>query len=547
MLYQFLMESYNAFSKHDKSCRRDAAICQFPQPVGVSPLYMTNASFSCGVLYYITVELNRTAMKKYILNLLFISGVLAGLPLMGQTSGAVWTYGPEMNTTRIQAFIAQLDDDRNMIFGGREEGFVSCDKADAYDPVTGEFKQYTMQVPHDMGAVTRMQDGRFFICGGGANLGIAPGYAEAEIFDPEENSFTAIGSMTMGRMQHSAVTLTDGRILIVGAWYNGIGAAEPEIYDPVYNTFTATAGDLVYPRAGAIALPTNDGGAVVIGGWPTYGGDTYKAVEYFDPVSSTFSVLTPELLPSDPGWLVYNFTEFRPYEEKVMYDGKYVFKAYKGSGFSIEFALITFDPETKTFDEIDLTESLIQNGIDSYYDMVLNTDGSYAYLLGVDVDGDYNLYLVTVNLADGTVSMPDEAFNMDAGEYLIPTMSWIPSEERILLVGISTSGVDYFHATNRTLLLTPEIKGTDVEEWNTADWQVVPNPAHDWLQLKGNGQPYEAITITDLQGRKVWNSGQEAAAAEVLHIDVSTLPAGLYVLTVHAASGTWSKEVVIVR
>jgi hypothetical protein len=487
-------------------------------------------------------------MKKYILNLFLMSALMVGMPAMGQTGGAVWTYGPEMNTTRIQAFIAQLDDDRNMIFGGREEGFISCGLADAYDPVSGEFKEYGMNIPHDMGAVTRMQDGRYLISGGGGNSGIAPGYAEAEIFDPADNSFTSVSSMTMGRMQHSAVTLSDGRVLIVGAWYNGIGAAEPEIYDPVYNTFEATAGDLVYPRAGALALPTNDGGAVVIGGWPSYGGDIFTEVEYFDPISSTFSVLTSELIATDPGWQVHNFTEFRPYEEKVMYDGKYIFKAYKGSGLSIEFALITFDPETKTFDAIDLTASLIQNGIDSYYDMVLNTDGSYAYLLGVDVDGTYyDLYLVAVNLADGTVSVPADAFQLDAGEYLIPTMSWIPMEEQILVVGISTSAGDYFHATNRTLLLTPEVKGTDVEEWNTADWQVVPNPAHDWLQLKGNGQPYEAITITDLQGRQVWNSGQEAAAGEVLHMDVSTFPAGLYVLTVHATSGTWSKEVVIVR
>ncbi len=486
-------------------------------------------------------------MKNYILKIAFLYSVLLSVPAMSQTGGAIWTYGPEMNTSRIQAFIAQLDDDRNMIFGGREEGFVSCNLADAYDPISGVFKEYSMNIPHDMGAVTRLQDGRFFICGGGWNLGIAPGYAEAEIFDPSDNSFTSIGSMTMARMQHGAATLTDGRVLIVGAWYNGIGAAEPEIYDPVSNTLKATAGDLVYPRAGAVVLPTNDGGAVVIGGWPSYGGDTYKQVEYFDPVTSTFSVLTTDLMPSDPGRQVYNFTEYRPCEEKVMYNGKYVFKAYKGSGLSIEFALFTFDQETKAFEAIDLSASLMQHGIDSYYDMVLNTDGSYAYLLGVDVDGDYNLYLVSVNLADGTVSVPDDAFNMDPGNYLVPSMSWIPSEEQILLTGISTSSVDYFHATNITLLLTPLVKGTNVEEWSTDTWKVFPNPAADVLRLQGNGQPYTSVAIRDLQGRTVWNQVYGQVTDEPLDIDIHMLPAGMYLLTVHGTSDSWSTEVMIVR
>ena len=60
-------------------------------------------------------------------------------------------------------------------------------------------------------------------------------------------------------------------------------------------------------------------------GWPTYGGDLYTSVEYYDAVNNTFSEFSSELIPEDPGWLVQLYGEL-PHSEKVMFDGRYLLK-----------------------------------------------------------------------------------------------------------------------------------------------------------------------------------------------------------------------------
>jgi hypothetical protein len=278
-------------------------------------------------------------------------------------------------------------------------------------PISSGFTNYDMLMPHDGAAFTRLQDGRYLLIGGSDDWGIAPGYAEAEIFNPADNSFTFTGSMTMGRMQHTAVTLTDGRVLVVGGWYNDAGATYPEVFNPESGTFAATGTALNTPRASAIVFPTNDGGAVVLGGWSSYGGSIYKQVEYYEPITGNFSVLQDELIPSDPGWLAYYGTEYRPLEERMMYDGSYVFRAYRFDPL-IEYALITFNPATKEFSKLELDASLTNSPIiDGFYDMVLNEEGTMAYLLGVSSEtAPYAHYLVSVDLTTGQVYMPEDAY-----------------------------------------------------------------------------------------------------------------------------------------
>jgi len=83
----------------------------------------------------------------------------------------------------------------------------------------------------------------------------------------------------------SAVSLPDGRVLIVGGLASGRGS----IFDPATNTFTPTEPMLVARLGPAIALLPD--GRVLIAGGQTFGPDPARAwtAEIFDPATGVFS------------------------------------------------------------------------------------------------------------------------------------------------------------------------------------------------------------------------------------------------------------------
>lgn len=60
---------------------------------------------------------------------------------------------------------------------------------------------------------TLLLDGRVFVCGGIGREGVM---SSAEIYDPTRNIWERAGTMNVGRYDHSAALLPDGKVLIVG-------------------------------------------------------------------------------------------------------------------------------------------------------------------------------------------------------------------------------------------------------------------------------------------------------------------------------------------
>jgi hypothetical protein len=88
-------------------------------------------------------------------------------------------------------------------------------------------------------AIALLADGRVLITGGLDST--IPARAAAatslEIFDPANGSITYAGDLNVGRFGHSATTLSDGRVVIVGGQTQAMGedpapAVAVEIYDP---------------------------------------------------------------------------------------------------------------------------------------------------------------------------------------------------------------------------------------------------------------------------------------------------------------------------
>jgi hypothetical protein len=193
-----------------------------------------------------------------------------------------WTKVGPMGLARTGASAALLPDGRVLVAGGyfhvepksMNLGAPLADLA-AYHPLspTGDPRLFDVEPPF-----------------GGAAL------ATAEIFDPATGSWSTTGPMKYARYGATAVSLSDGRVLIVGSsdttrggylvGVDGHAFDTAEVYDPAGGTFKlvsrlpdfdrAALQKLAAPGAdplpadsapltGGTLVPTRDGGAVLIG------------------------------------------------------------------------------------------------------------------------------------------------------------------------------------------------------------------------------------------------------------------------------------------
>src|SRR6478672_1964095 len=71
-----------------------------------------------------------------------------------------------------------------------------------------------LAVPRTGHAATPLADGRVLITGGRDGAGAI--VATAEVFDPENQTSTAVGVLTIARIDHTATRLANGQVLIAG-------------------------------------------------------------------------------------------------------------------------------------------------------------------------------------------------------------------------------------------------------------------------------------------------------------------------------------------
>ena len=233
-----------------------------------------------------------------------------------------WYWTASLASPRARFVALPLRDGRALVTGGMDAGmdgkdkgpYVSYSSAWAYNPRTGTWSRAGImgQARTDpAGAVLR--DGRVLVAGGyfasgrgwqptgtsrsasdglapaielavsrsgvladvAPELPVAPIFATAELYNPATNTWSATGSMAVPRFGASAVTLSDGRVLVVGQravespfYALNIDARAftvAEIYDPKTGRFRL-AGTLPTPMINSALVALADGGALLIGG-----------------------------------------------------------------------------------------------------------------------------------------------------------------------------------------------------------------------------------------------------------------------------------------
>lgn len=163
--------------------------------------------------------------------------------------------------------------------------------------------------------VTALLDGRALVAGGFNPAGFqSPPLATAYLYDPGAGTWARTGDMAIGRLNHSATLLPDGKVLVAGGCTTQTGGCGPtggasatetaELFDPATGTWTRT-GDMRTGHALHTATVlkqsncgTHCGQVLVVGG--VNSGSAMNIVEFYDPGAKSWSltrtVQTPRFL-----------------------------------------------------------------------------------------------------------------------------------------------------------------------------------------------------------------------------------------------------------
>lgn len=157
-----------------------------------------------------------------------------------------------------------------------------------YDPATGRFVSGpSMAGARDGHTATTLPDGDVLVIGGYQAEGTPP-LATAERYDAETGRFEPAGELATGRGAHAAVLLADGRVLVVGGWSGPrTFVASAEVWDPQTSSFSA-AGSMAIRRAAHTATVLPDGRVLVAGGEDTPANGVASS-EVYDPAGQTWS------------------------------------------------------------------------------------------------------------------------------------------------------------------------------------------------------------------------------------------------------------------
>ena len=213
---------------------------------------------------------------------------------------------PASSPTRVSGFVAtgslvtgrqgqtatRLPNGRVLISGGMTDGGgadTALSSAELYDPNNGTFSPTgSLHVGRVGHTATLLSNGRVLIAGGGDVGDSAPDLASAELYDPKTGTFSSTGSMTPAQGGTTATLLVNGRVLMAG----GSTDASAELYDPKTGTFSST-GSMTPAQGGTTATLLVNGRVLMAGGMAFYPGSAFGAVlawaELYDPKNGTFS------------------------------------------------------------------------------------------------------------------------------------------------------------------------------------------------------------------------------------------------------------------
>jgi len=201
-----------------------------------------------------------------------------------------WTFTGEMKEERMSPVLFELPGGNVMVIGGLSGARDPLISTEILDSNTGTFSMGPEMIRshNEMGAVT-LNDGRFMVIGGSSydeDAGFQVALSkETEIFDPESGTWTEAAPMSERRANHSVLILNDGRVIVIGGGKtDGPYLKSIEIYDPNTNTWEFGA-EMTKGRVAHTATILSDGNVLVVGGK-----GKLTLAEIYDPNTDTWAL-----------------------------------------------------------------------------------------------------------------------------------------------------------------------------------------------------------------------------------------------------------------
>ena len=216
------------------------------------------------------------------------SAALSSAELFDPSTGVVTSTG-SMHVARSGHIAMLLADGRVLIAGGVGDGWSFLSSVEIFDPRAGRFSEAApMPQARESHTGTLLTDGSVLIIGG--HQGRRPRivlYSSAIRYDPERDTWTEVGRMSVPRHKHDAVRLADGRVLVVGGTDDRDSRGTyrtAEIFNPATRRFERTSDSWLahWKHAGTLAL-LGDGRVLVTSG--------AERPELFTPKTGTFAVV----------------------------------------------------------------------------------------------------------------------------------------------------------------------------------------------------------------------------------------------------------------
>lgn len=192
-----------------------------------------------------------------------------------------WSYGPTLNLGRVAHTTTRLSTDEVLVVGGDtvqpDQPAAPTNSVELFDPATNSWRPgAAAALGRGDHTATILPDGRVLVVGGEAlepSTGQRRALASAEVYDPRTNRWAVVEDLGRPRVGHTATVLPDGRVVVSGGETPAVNGQREvtsgvEVFDPATGRWSLS-GDLTTGRSGHTATLLPDGRVLVVGGQTT--------------------------------------------------------------------------------------------------------------------------------------------------------------------------------------------------------------------------------------------------------------------------------------
>ncbi|GAB1443948.1 hypothetical protein MASR2M39_27930 [Ignavibacteriales bacterium] len=470
---------------------------------------------------------------------------------------------PDMSTARMTAQVVKGYNGNILSLGGHTTGFSLLNTGTAIKDTGVVFTDFNLSDNRDNAGIIHLKDSTALLVGGMSSaLGIGQLSSTERIY-PHTMASVAGPNMIHARTMANGVQLLDGRVLVTGCWYNEAAATQGELIN-LSNNLVVTTGNLNQPRAYPTIVATNDGNALLFGGWGVFGGEFSGMVEEYNTATNQFTVVREQLFADDPDFRVV--TDFgEDMQNRTLPDGKKIFLARKfqnGTG----WRLFTVDPATKQIEVYPgyLPVADTSTGAVFIYlsPVVDNKSGSLLMIprLSTDGQGVHHLNILFGHPGLGNLLRQGNAdITLNHWPYYAARTIYNPSHitSGIIFMGGNISS-NFDPVPNAFVAVLNDMVGINETTEVPAVFSLTqnyPNPFSSG-SLTGNSETvirfvlpvsgYVEGLVYDVLGREVANlvNGEIEAGSHELKFNADGLPSGIYIF--HLKAGKYSSAIKMV-